>query len=92
MPLRTVVVLSGFILQPILHGGRRARADLGARRTCDEETWPSGGGSRRVGRHCRCWADAGVRLSQARFAELVGVAPNTVARWERGEMTMGRAE
>ena len=32
-----------------------------------------------------------LRLSQARFAELVGVAPNTVARWERGEMTMQRA-
>ena len=27
-------------------------------------------------------------LSQAKFAELVGVAPNTVARWERGELGM----
>jgi DNA-binding transcriptional regulator YiaG len=25
-------------------------------------------------------------LSQAGFAALVGVAPNTVARWERGEL------
>ena len=24
--------------------------------------------------------------SQAKFADLVGVAPNTVARWERGEL------
>ena len=30
-------------------------------------------------------------LSQARFAELLGVASNTVARWERGERTIGRA-
>jgi len=29
-----------------------------------------------------------LRLSQARFADLVGVAANTVARWERGEMMM----
>ena len=27
-------------------------------------------------------------LSQAGFAALVGVAPNTVARWERGELGM----
>ena len=27
-------------------------------------------------------------LSQARFAALVGVASNTVARWERGELGM----
>jgi DNA-binding transcriptional regulator YiaG len=27
-------------------------------------------------------------LSQARFAALLGVAPNTVARWERGELGM----
>jgi DNA-binding transcriptional regulator YiaG len=27
-------------------------------------------------------------LSQAGFARLVGVAPNTVARWERGELGM----
>jgi DNA-binding transcriptional regulator YiaG len=27
-------------------------------------------------------------LSQAKFAALVGVAPNTVARWERGELGM----
>ena len=32
-----------------------------------------------------------VRLSQAKFADLVGVAPNTVARWERGERAIGRA-
>jgi DNA-binding transcriptional regulator YiaG len=25
-------------------------------------------------------------LTQAAFAELIGVAPNTVARWERGEL------
>ena len=30
-------------------------------------------------------------LSQAGFATLVGVAPNTVARWERGEMKMQAA-
>jgi DNA-binding transcriptional regulator YiaG len=29
-----------------------------------------------------------LRLSQAGFAALVGVAPNTVARWERGERGM----
>lgn len=27
-------------------------------------------------------------LSQSEFARLVGVAPNTVARWERGELGM----
>jgi DNA-binding transcriptional regulator YiaG len=27
-------------------------------------------------------------LSQRGFAELVGVSPNTVARWERGELAM----
>ena len=32
-----------------------------------------------------------VGLSQARFAERLGVASNTVARWERGERTIGRA-
>jgi len=29
-----------------------------------------------------------LRLTQATFAECVGVAPNTVARWERGELGM----
>ena len=29
-----------------------------------------------------------LRLSQAKLAALVGVAPNTVARWERGELGM----
>ena len=29
-----------------------------------------------------------LQLSQAKFAALVGVAPNTVARWERGELGM----
>ena len=29
-----------------------------------------------------------LKLTQTQFAELVGVTPNTVARWERGEMTM----
>jgi DNA-binding XRE family transcriptional regulator len=29
-----------------------------------------------------------LRLTQVEFAALVGVAPNTVARWERGEMGM----
>lgn len=29
-----------------------------------------------------------LKLTQAQFAELVGVTPNTVARWERGEMEM----
>ena len=29
-----------------------------------------------------------LHLSQAGFAALVGVAPNTVARWERGELGM----
>ena len=33
----------------------------------------------------------GLGLSQARFAERLGVASNTVARWERGERTIGRA-
>jgi transcriptional regulator with XRE-family HTH domain len=28
-------------------------------------------------------------LSQRAFAERVGVAPNTVARWERDELTVG---
>jgi len=28
-------------------------------------------------------------LSQSLFAELVGVQRNTVARWERGELTIG---
>jgi DNA-binding XRE family transcriptional regulator len=27
-------------------------------------------------------------LSQAEFAKEVGVAPNTIARWERGELNM----
>jgi DNA-binding transcriptional regulator YiaG len=27
-------------------------------------------------------------LSQSEFARLVGVAPNSVARWERGELGM----
>jgi transcriptional regulator with XRE-family HTH domain len=27
-------------------------------------------------------------MSQSRFAELIGVSPNTVARWERGELGM----
>lgn len=27
-----------------------------------------------------------LKLTQVQFAELVGVASNTVARWERGEM------
>lgn len=27
-------------------------------------------------------------LTQVAFAEQIGVAPNTVARWERGEMGM----
>lgn len=31
------------------------------------------------------------RLSQAKFAAIVGVAANTVARWERGEMQMSPA-
>ena len=31
---------------------------------------------------------ARLRLTQVEIAELVGVASNTVARWERGEMTM----
>ena len=30
----------------------------------------------------------GLGLSQGRFAALVGVASNTVARWERGELGM----
>ena len=29
-----------------------------------------------------------LKLTQVEFAELVGVTSNTVARWERGEMTM----
>jgi DNA-binding transcriptional regulator YiaG len=29
-----------------------------------------------------------LKLSQAGFAALVGVAPNTVARWERSELGM----
>ena len=29
-----------------------------------------------------------LKLTQVELAELVGVASNTVARWERGEMTM----
>lgn len=29
-----------------------------------------------------------LQLTQAQFAELVGVTANTVARWERGEMEM----
>jgi DNA-binding transcriptional regulator YiaG len=29
-----------------------------------------------------------LRLTQVQFAELVGVAPNTIARWERGELRM----
>jgi len=29
----------------------------------------------------------GVELTQAQLAELLGVAGNTLARWERGEMT-----
>ena len=29
-----------------------------------------------------------LKLTQAEFAELVGVSANTVARWERDEMTM----
>ncbi len=29
-----------------------------------------------------------LRLTQSQFADLVGVAPNSVARWERGEMGM----
>lgn len=31
---------------------------------------------------------ARLRLTQVELAELVGVASNTVARWERGEMAM----
>jgi transcriptional regulator with XRE-family HTH domain len=27
-----------------------------------------------------------LKITQAHLAELIGVAPNTVARWERGEM------
>jgi DNA-binding transcriptional regulator YiaG len=30
-------------------------------------------------------------LSQSGFAKIVGVAPNTVARWERGELGMRRS-
>ena len=29
-----------------------------------------------------------LKLTQAEFAELVGVSANTMARWERDEMTM----
>jgi transcriptional regulator with XRE-family HTH domain len=29
-----------------------------------------------------------LKLTQGQLAELVGVTPNTVARWERGEMEM----
>jgi DNA-binding transcriptional regulator YiaG len=29
-----------------------------------------------------------LELSQSEFARLIGVAPNTVARWERGELGM----
>ena len=29
-----------------------------------------------------------LKVTQVEFAELVGVTSNTVARWERGEMTM----
>ena len=29
-----------------------------------------------------------LKLTQVQFAELVGVTSNTVARWERDEMTM----
>ena len=29
-----------------------------------------------------------LKLTQVEFAERVGVTSNTVARWERGEMTM----
>ncbi len=29
-----------------------------------------------------------LKLTQAEFAEYVGAAPNTVARWERGELGM----
>jgi DNA-binding transcriptional regulator YiaG len=29
-----------------------------------------------------------LQLSQSDFARLVGVTPNTVARWERGELGM----
>jgi DNA-binding transcriptional regulator YiaG len=29
-----------------------------------------------------------LRLTQAQFADRVGVTANTVARWERGELTM----
>jgi DNA-binding transcriptional regulator YiaG len=30
-----------------------------------------------------------LRLTQREFAGRVGVNPNTVARWERGELTVG---
>jgi transcriptional regulator with XRE-family HTH domain len=30
----------------------------------------------------------GLGLTQVEFAERIGVAPNTVARWERGEIGM----
>jgi DNA-binding transcriptional regulator YiaG len=29
-----------------------------------------------------------MKLSQSEFASLIGVTPNTVARWERGELGM----
>ena len=32
-----------------------------------------------------------LRLTQAQFADVVGVAPNTVARWERGVLGMRKS-
>lgn len=31
-----------------------------------------------------------LNVSQAQLADMLGVAPNTVARWERGELGMSR--
>ena len=30
-----------------------------------------------------------LKWTQAQMAEAIGVAPNTLARWERGELTIG---
>ena len=40
-----------------------------------------------VGKELRAMR-ARLKLTQVEFAELVGVAANTVARWERNEMVM----
>lgn len=39
----------------------------------------------------REWRDA-LRMTQAELASYLGVAPNTIARWERGEMQIERPE